>query len=50
MNRSQRGALQRSRTTYSPTGLPAPVPSEYEGLPIIVTDALGQNEAEVVAP
>lgn len=50
MNRSQRGALQRSRTTYSPTGLPAPVPSEYEGLPIIVTDALGQAEAEVVAP
>ena len=49
-SRAQRGALQRSRTTYSPTGLPAPVPSDYEGLPIITTDALGQAESEVVAP
>ena len=46
--RSQRGLLQRSRTTYSPTGQPAPVPSEYEGIPIITTDALGQVEAEIV--
>lgn len=50
MARSQRGLLQRSRTTYSPTGQPAPVPSDYEGLPIVVTDAIGQVEAEVVAP
>ena len=49
-NREQRGALQRSRTTYSPTGQPAPLPTEYEGLPIIVTEALGTSEAEVVAP
>ena len=47
-NRSQRGALQRSRTTYSPTGQPAPLPSEYEGLPIIITEALGKVEAEIV--
>jgi len=46
--RSQRGLLQRSRTTYSPTGAPAPVPSDYEGLPIITTDAIGQVEAEIV--
>ena len=48
MNRAQRGALQRSRTTYSPTGQPAVLPSEYEGLPIIVTDALGQAETALV--
>ena len=47
-NRAQRGALQRSRTTYSPTGQPAPLPSEYEGLPIIVTEALGQAETALV--
>jgi hypothetical protein len=50
MNRAQRGALQRSRTTYSPTGQPAVLPSEYEGLPIVITEALGQLEDEVVAP
>jgi len=48
MKRTQRGALQRSRVTYSPTGAPVPVPSEYEGLPIITTDALGQVEDEIV--
>lgn len=47
-SRRQRGALQRSRTTYSPTGQPAPLPSDYEGLPIVITEALQADEAEVV--
>ena len=47
MNRQQLGQLQRSRTTYSPTGLPAPRPTEYEGIPITITDALLNTEAVV---
>ena len=50
MSRAQRGALQRTRTTYSPTGQPAPLPSEYEGLPFVVTDAIQPTEAQIVAP
>lgn len=38
-NRKNIGALQRSRTTYSPTGSPAPRPTEYEGIPIVATDS-----------
>ena len=44
MSRRSRGQLQRSRTTYSPTGSPSPLPTEYEGIPIIVTDAIRDTE------
>ena len=45
MSRRSRGQLQRSRTTYSPTGNPAPLPSEYEGIPIQITEAILNTEA-----
>jgi hypothetical protein len=48
MSRRSRTQLQKSRTTYSPTGAPAPVPTEYEGIPIIVSDAVSNTE-ELVA-
>lgn len=48
MNRRSLRQLQTSRTTYSPIGLPAPRPTEYEGIPIIVTDALLSTETLLV--
>ena len=45
MNRRSLRQLQVSRTTYSPTGQPAPRPTEYEGIPIVVTDAISSTEA-----
>jgi hypothetical protein len=45
MNRRSGGQLQRSRTTYSPVGQPAPLVREYEGIPIIYTDAILNTEA-----
>lgn len=39
------GQLQRSRTTYSPTGAPAPLPTEYEGIQIVKTRAITDTEA-----
>jgi len=44
MNRRSLRQLQVSRTTYSPTGMPAPRPTEYEGIPIVVTDAITSTE------
>ena len=44
MNRRSLRQLQVSRTTYSPTGFPAPRPTEYEGIPIVVTDAITSTE------
>jgi hypothetical protein len=49
MHRQSRFQLQRSRTTFSPTGVAAPLPTEYEGIPIITTDAVSITEAEVAA-
>jgi hypothetical protein len=49
MHRQSRFQLQRSRTTFSPTGQAAPLPTEYEGIPIITTDAVSITEAEVAA-
>jgi hypothetical protein len=37
--------LQASRTAVNPTGAPAPLPSEAFGIPIVVTDAIPENEA-----
>jgi hypothetical protein len=48
MSRRSRGQLQRSRTTYSPTGAPAPIPTEYEGIPIMTSDNVSNTE-ELVA-
>lgn len=45
MSRRSLKQLQQSRTTYSPTGTPAPFPSEAFGVPIIVTDAISDTEA-----
>ena len=44
LNRRSLRQLQVSRTTYSPTGMPAPRPTEYEGIPIVVTDAISSTE------
>jgi len=45
MSRRSLTQLQKSRTTYSPIGAPAPRPSEYEGIPIVVTDSITNTEA-----
>jgi hypothetical protein len=37
--------LQRSRTATSSTGAPAPLPTEYAGIPIVITDSLTNTEA-----
>ena len=44
MNRRSLTQLRKSRTTYSPIGEPAPRPSEYEGIPIVTTDAITNTE------
>ena len=44
MSRRSLSQLQKSRTTYSPIGAPAPRPSEYEGIPIVVTDSITNTE------
>lgn len=49
MNRKSLGALQRSRTATNPTGAEAPRPTDYEGIPFIITDAIGNTEAVVPA-
>lgn len=40
--------LRASRTTYSPTGAPAPRPSEYNGIPIVETQNLSNAEELIV--
>lgn len=49
MNRRSRGQLQRSRTATNQTGAPAPRPIDYEGIPIIVTEAITNSETAVTA-
>lgn len=49
MSRRSATQLRKSRTTYNPTGLPAPWPREYEGIPIITTDAITDTEALLTA-
>lgn len=44
MNRRSLKQLQKSRTATNATGAPAPRPTEYEGIPIIVTDAITSTE------
>lgn len=45
MSRRSRGQLQRSRTATNATGAEAPRPTEYEGIPIVVTDSVVNTEA-----
>jgi hypothetical protein len=47
MNRTALKELRESRTATTPTGQAAPRPSDIEGIPIVVTDALATNEAAV---
>lgn len=49
MNRRSLGQLQRSRTATNATGAEAPRPTSYEGIPIIVTDAITNSEDAVVS-
>ncbi|MDR1383322.1 MAG: hypothetical protein LBJ67_05695 [Planctomycetaceae bacterium] len=44
MSRRSLDQLRSSRTTYSPTGAPAPIPEEVGGVPIFVTDAIRNDE------
>jgi hypothetical protein len=45
MSRTSLYELQTSRTAVNPTGAPAPFPTEAFGIPIVVTDAIPENEA-----
>lgn len=45
MNRNAMRLLRQSRSAYSVTGTPAPIPTEVAGVPIIVTDQLLSTEA-----
>ena len=47
MNRRSLKQLQQSRTATNPTGAPAPFPQDAFGVPIIVTDSIGDTEALV---
>jgi hypothetical protein len=48
MNRKALKMLRVSRTAVNATGAPAPRPTEVDGIPIVVTDAL-QNDQAVVS-
>jgi hypothetical protein len=45
MNRNALRLLRQSRSAYSPTGAPAPIPAEVFGIPIVVTDQIVSTEA-----
>lgn len=47
MNRRSLEQLRNSRTATNATGTPAPRPTEVEGIPIVVTDALANDETQV---
>lgn len=47
MNRRSLKQLRASRTATSPTGAPAPIPTEVEGIPIVVTDGISNAETAV---
>ena len=44
MNRRSREQLRASRTATNATGVPAPLPDQWEGIPIIPTDAILNTE------
>jgi hypothetical protein len=45
MNRNALRLLRQSRSAYSPTGAPPPIPAEVFGIPIVVTDQIVSTEA-----
>lgn len=47
MNRRSLKQLRASRTATNQTGAPAPRPVEVDGIPIVVTEAIGVNDAAV---
>lgn len=47
MSRAALNMLRKSRTATNATGAPAPVPTEVEGVPIIVSEAISNTEAVV---
>jgi hypothetical protein len=47
MNRTALAELRDSRTATNPSGAPAPFPTEAFGIPIVVTDILGDGETPV---
>jgi hypothetical protein len=47
MSRTSLYELQASRTAVNPTGAPAPFPVEAFGVPIVVTDAIPENESAI---
>lgn len=49
MNKRSRKQLQQSRTATSPSGAPAPWPTEWEGIPIISTASITNTETAVAA-
>jgi hypothetical protein len=49
MNVRSQMQLQRSRTTYSPTGSEAPLPTNWNGVPIVVTGSIGNAETALTS-
>lgn len=47
MSRRSQRQLQASRTATNPTGSPAPFPTESFGIPIVVTDAIPDNDVAI---
>lgn len=45
MTRRSREQLRASRTATNPTGQPATTPTDWEGIPIVATEALSDTEA-----
>jgi hypothetical protein len=44
MSRRSLSQLKKSRTATNPSGLPAPTPTDYEGIPIVPTDSIVDTE------
>ena len=47
MNRQARGQLRKSRTATNATGANAPLPTEFDNVPIITTSSIKKNETAV---
>src|SRR5690606_11533086 len=47
MTRRSLAQLRNSRTATNATGAPAPYPTDWEGIPIVVTDSLTNTENPV---
>lgn len=47
LSRTSLGELWESRTAVNPTGAEAAIPTNWQGIPIIVTDAIPEDEAAI---